>query len=172
MPDIGFNIFLFIWLRTNHLLPVLGIRSLVLRRKLLNVLSPGSSTQRIMLLNQSVPLISRDSNDCDRHSGSPYSAGLTGWYFPGSCLKRTTSSHVCPYRLDAKTVSLSFPTGFFLSYLSDAGLNKLYSCLLIEKCPRVWRLQYKYSDWSTFINDVTFRLTGLVLKWYRTKPSA
>lgn len=168
----GFNIFLFLWLRTNYLLPVLGIRSLVFRRKLLNVLSPGPSTQGIMLLNHCIPLIPGAPNDCDRHPGSPYSAGLTGWYFPGSCLKCATSSHVCTYRLYARTVSLSCPTGFFLSYLSYAGLNKLYSCLLIEKCPRVWRLHYKYSDWSTFINDVTFRLTSLVLKWYHTKWSS
>lgn len=158
----GFNIFLFLWFITNYLLPIFGIRSLVLRSKFQNVLSLAPSTQGITLLNQSIPLTSGAPNDCDRHPGTPYSAELLGWYFSGSCLKCATSSHA-HLGLGTRTVSLFFPTEFFLSYLSDADLNKLYSCLLIEKYPGVWRLHYKYSDWSTFINDATFRLASLVL---------
>lgn len=166
----GFNIFLFLWLITNYLLPVLGISCLVLRRKLLNMSSPGPSTEGILLMNSRFPWF-LEPPVIVTHPDTPFSAGLTGWYFPNSYLKCATSSHVCTYRLDTRTVNLSFCTDFFLSCLSDAD-NKLYSCLLIEKSPGVWRLHYKYSDWSTCINNVTFRLTSLVLNCYHTKCSS
>lgn len=61
---------------------------------------------------------------------------------------------MCTYRLDATTVSLSFPTGFFLSYLRDADLNKLYSCLLNEK---------RLGSEDGIINTITDQLSLMTL---------
>lgn len=170
----GFNIFLFLWSITNDLLPVLGIRSLF-------PIWVKQAPKRVVPL----PLCRRDNaaepdhspgscsplcHGCDRHPGTPYSAGLMRFYFLGSWLECATSSHLCTYGLNTKTVSLRliFPTGFFLSHLSDADLNKLYSCLIIEKHPGVWRLHYKYTDWSTFISDCYLQTDKFGFKWHHT----
>lgn len=141
----GFNIPLLLWFITNYLLPVLGIRSLLL------IWAKQASKQVVPL-----PLHTRDNTaeqahslgSCgplchgyDRHLGTPYGTGLTRLYFPGSCLECATSSHLCSYRLHAKTVSLRLIFSHWLFPKPSQWCGSQQALLLLNNWEAPWGLK-------------------------------
>lgn len=93
---------------------------------------------------------------------------VPSWFMPEMCCQQ---SHV-HLQTRCYNCQLIFSHWVFLKLPPWCRSQQALLLLAKWEAPRVWRWHYKYNHWSTFINDITSRLTSSVLKWYHTKCSS